>query len=51
LTSGDVVQAVGQAEGTDGFVWWQLVGETWVRSDLVDEAGGCEELPASAPDA
>jgi len=36
---------IGQATGTDGFVWWQLGNEAWVRSDLVEEAGYCDDVP------
>lgn len=36
---------IGQAESTDGFTWWQLTEETWIRSDLVEEAGDCEQVP------
>ncbi|MCB9450515.1 MAG: hypothetical protein H6672_03700 [Anaerolineaceae bacterium] len=37
--SGTIV--IGQAEGRDGFVWWKLSGERWVRSDLVETSGNC----------
>ncbi|MEP7292482.1 MAG: hypothetical protein ABI835_11900, partial [Chloroflexota bacterium] len=51
LKQGAVVQGIGQATGNDGMVWWQLAGESWVRSDLVDETGGCDALPTVSPDA
>ena len=38
-----VAGVIGQAMGEDGFVWWQLEDESWVRSDLVDVFDGtCE---------
>ena len=46
LSAGQALTAVGQAQGADGFVWWQLDGgEQWVRSDVVTEDGDCEALP------
>ena len=39
------LRVVGQATGSDGYVWWQLFDTSWVRSDVVREAGSCEELP------
>lgn len=35
----------GQTTGADGFVWWHLLDDVWVRSDVVDESGACEMLP------
>ncbi len=32
---------IGQAAGDDGFTWWQLDDETWVRSDIVAVSGDC----------
>lgn len=26
----------GQAEGADGFVWYHLTDDSWVRSDLAE---------------
>ncbi|MCB9451167.1 MAG: hypothetical protein H6672_06990 [Anaerolineaceae bacterium] len=50
LAGGTPIEAIGQMTGEDGFVWWQLVDNRWVRSDVVNEEGGCETLPqASAP--
>jgi hypothetical protein len=45
LPAGERTDVIGQANGTDGFTWWQLDSEAWVRSDLVQEAGRCEEVP------
>ncbi len=37
------------AQRTDsaGFVWWHLLENAWVRSDVVTSAGLCAELPIS----
>ena len=45
LAAGQALTATGQAQGTDGFVWWQLESGQWVRSDVVTEDGDCENLP------
>jgi hypothetical protein len=39
----------GQATGVDGFVWWRLGDGIWVRSDVVDETGNCEDVPVVQP--
>ena len=36
---------VGQAIGSDNFVWWNLDSGAWVRSDIVTEDGDCESSP------
>lgn len=38
---------IGQTEGDDGFTWWQLEDETWVRSDVVAVSGDCGTLFAT----
>ncbi len=44
LAAGQVVEAI--AQGSDGsFTWWQLDDESWVREDVVNEAGDCVNLP------
>ncbi len=45
LRAGTTLQVIGQATGADGFVWWQLEDETWVRADIVNEDGDCESVP------
>lgn len=45
LLSTDTPTAIGQAVGTDGFVWYQLESTAWVRSDLVTTTGVCDTLP------
>lgn len=47
LSSGQDVTAVGQATGGDGFIWWHLADDAWVRSDLVAADTGCDQLPVS----
>ncbi len=35
----------GQADGSDGYTWWQFANGSWVREDVVDSAGNCAVLP------
>jgi hypothetical protein len=44
LTAGANADVDGQATGSDGIVWWRLGEGVWVRSDVVDEAGDCENV-------
>jgi hypothetical protein len=41
----DMQPVLGQAGDSDGMTWWQLADDSWVRSDLVAEAGDCEAVP------
>jgi hypothetical protein len=54
LSAGDAPAVTGQAQGADGFVWWNLDNGNWVRSDVVTEDGPCDSVPvvgAPAPPA
>lgn len=42
-------EATGQANGSDGFVWYTLADGAWIRSDLVDTTGDCMSLPMVTP--
>jgi hypothetical protein len=48
LTSETVLEAVAQTTGTDGFTWWQLEDESWVRDDIVNTRGACRTLPEAS---
>lgn len=43
------IGAVGRAQGADGFDWYQLSDGGWVRSDVVESAGYCDDLPEITP--
>lgn len=45
LNVGTEVEAVGQANGSDGLVWYRLRIGGWVRSDVVTSEGDCDALP------
>jgi uncharacterized protein YraI len=45
LVVNEGVAVIGQAVGTDEIVWWQLAGDTWVRSDVVTTQGNCDIVP------
>ncbi len=44
LAVGTTARIIGQADGTDNFVWWQLEDERWVRSDVVGTTGNCGDV-------
>lgn len=45
LQAGSPLEAIGQTIGTDGFTWWLLEDDTWVREDVVNADGFCRVLP------
>jgi hypothetical protein len=48
LAAGVSHSVIGQANGSDGFVWWKLDSGSWVRSDLVQTSGDCTTVPTVA---
>ena len=46
LERGTIQNAIAQIVGRDGFTWWQLDDESWVRSDVVSNQGDCAGLPS-----
>ncbi len=48
MQAGGERTVVGSVVGTDGYVWWRLEGEAFVRSDVVDESPGCASLTVDA---
>ncbi|MBZ0275294.1 MAG: hypothetical protein K8I60_04080 [Anaerolineae bacterium] len=48
LAAGDTIEPVEQARGLDGFTWWHTPCGLWVRSDVVQETGDCDNLPRAA---
>jgi hypothetical protein len=45
MEAGTVMDAIAQSEAPDGFIWWQLEDETWVRDDVIDAQGDCLNVP------
>lgn len=45
MQAGESMEATGQMQGADGYIWWQLSDETWVRDDVVNTEGFCRALP------
>jgi WD40 repeat protein len=45
LSTGQTVQANGQAQGADGFTWYHLTTGEWAREDVVRAKPECTELP------
>ena len=42
MQTGDSLKVTGEDTGTDGFIWWQVGTDMWVRSDL-----GTSDCPAA----
>lgn len=45
MTANSPEDIVGQTVGDDGFVWWQLASESWVRNDVISLSGDCSDVP------
>ncbi|MCA9914769.1 MAG: discoidin domain-containing protein [Anaerolineae bacterium] len=45
MTAGQSRTVTGKTEASDGFTWWQLDANTWVREDVVREEGNCDRVP------
>jgi hypothetical protein len=45
LAAGTVLEAVGQNQASDGFTWWKLEDDSWVRDDVVNAQGDCANIP------
>ncbi|GAB4510074.1 MAG: hypothetical protein OHK0046_06210 [Anaerolineae bacterium] len=46
LSPGTILQAIGRSQGEDGFIWYQLDNENWVREDVISASGDCAGVPA-----
>lgn len=49
LAAGERTNVISQRRGTDSFMWFELQGGGWVRSDVVLTAGDCASVPVSTP--
>lgn len=45
LTANSAEDIIGRTIGGDGFVWWQLESDAWVRNDVVELLGDCRDVP------
>jgi hypothetical protein len=45
MDAGTIMEAIAQSEAPDGFIWWQLEDETWVRDDVINAQGDCLNIP------
>ena len=45
ITSGSRVVPVLQTSDADDVVWWQLDNSNWIRAQVVDATGNCEQIP------
>ncbi len=46
MNAGDRAVASAYTDAEDGFRWWQINANSWVREDLVSETGVCGRLPS-----
>lgn len=49
LTAGTIMEVIGKTTGDDGFTWWQLDDDSWVRDDIVNVSGDCAGIPVVNP--
>lgn len=42
--SDEEASVIGETRGADGYRWWQLADQVWVRSDVVIESELCEQV-------
>lgn len=47
LGAGESFEVVGQAAGSDGFTWYELENDAWVREDIITLQGDCATIPDS----
>lgn len=45
MQAGLSLEAVAQTVGSDGYIWWQLADESFVRDDVISARGFCRALP------
>lgn len=45
FTGAETLPAIGQQVGSDGFTWWLLEDDSWVREDVAVAVGYCRTLP------
>jgi WD40 repeat protein len=45
LPIGETAEVTGQTVGEDGYIWWRLANNLWVRWDVVAALGNCDNVP------
>jgi len=48
LQSTDTLGAILQTVDSAGFTWWQLIDNSWVRDDVVNAVGECDDVPSTS---
>ena len=51
LTADGFAEHSGWTTGDDGFRWWHLEDDSWVRGDIVKIAGDCSQFLQNPPEA
>ena len=49
LGPGQTLTADGQYTDAGGFAWWRTTAGSWVRQDVVNSAGNCQDIGAVTP--
>jgi hypothetical protein len=44
LEAGESAAVIGQTNGIEGMIWWQLDEDAWVRADVVDAGLNCDSV-------
>ena len=47
LSSGESLEVVSQTEPGDGFIWYELEDDSYVREDIISLVGDCNNLDES----
>lgn len=42
---GSLLDVIGQQTDANGFVWWKLGDNSWVRNDSIQISGDCSQVP------
>jgi hypothetical protein len=49
LAPGQTLTVDGQYADASGFLWWRSTAGTWVRQDVVNTSGNCQDIATVTP--
>lgn len=44
MSSGETLEVVSQTEGSDGYIWYELEDDSYVREDIISIVGDCNDI-------
>lgn len=47
MSSGETLEVVSQTEGSDGYIWYELEDDSYVREDIISIVGDCNDIEES----